>query len=213
MFPGSVSLRLCAADFSEEAKRYNESKKESSLIGELFGDAGLPFLLAPTFAAPPSLEPAVTVSPNKISSLKAVELRTLNLVKDGPDDALLDKVPFKIELKSDRYITALVLYMEASLDSDADLISAAPAEPVSSNSSACAQNGMRQMVFHMPAVEPGHEKKSLLLHGSEFPVVEGSISTRWSSVGDCIEVDIDMSARHRGKGPLPRSAAIFSLET
>jgi predicted nicotinamide N-methyase len=156
VFPGRLRLRLCATDFSAEADAYQKWRSESA-VGRLLED-GLPLSLRPRAAVPSSLELCADVDPDRVASTDAARILTVDLSTAEAAEALPERVPFRLDLKSDRHMTSLAFYLEADFDieaaaSSSSAVSAAPAN--AKEGSPFSRSGLRQTVLHLPAMVAG----------------------------------------------------------
>merc|ERR1712098_305002 len=111
------------------------------------------------------------------------------------EEATPSGLPFKLELRSDRCATALVLYLNASLGeaidapSEAATISMAPLSRQFRDKSPA--HLAQQTVLHLPAPGPP-PADGLTLQGSEFSVIEGTFSASWAPRSSRLEIVIEL---------------------
>lgn len=214
ILPHSCWLYVCAADYSAEAAYTTEGEawlrcqRSLGLDLGMLGASSMPRLtaqggraaLASDDVLPADLD---VVFQDRLASMEAHEVLNLHLPTAEIEDALPRATPFRVELRTDRCATALVLFLAASLAPQVE-VAAAPRD----GSAPCAG---RQLVLHLPALGP--PLRPLCLPGSSYEAVAGTLSmTRRLPAASgaeavlMVHVEFHALARGGGKGRLEGSA-------
>jgi len=202
VLPGRVVLCIAAADFSAEA--CDTWWRQHALDGLDLG------ALAPEATSPPACDASRVVEAARIASVQAAELLALDLADAAPEEAVPSQVPFRLTLKPDSLVTALVLYLDADLGPPGTaVVSMAPtALTASAAAGAPPAPPRRQTVLHLPAPRPS-PSRGLRLCGAEFPVLEGCFSGVWAPDSSHLQVSVEITARRGDGGPSAYSAGTF----
>mmetsp|Transcript_35310 Transcript_35310/g.75237 ORF Transcript_35310/g.75237 Transcript_35310/m.75237 type:complete len:609 (+) Transcript_35310:76-1902(+) len=163
--PSHARLLLEAVDYSEE-----QAVDAALWKGPLSMLAGLD--VSPLAPDPPSME-ITKVSKSRVTS-PAFCLADLSLATASPSQALLNSVPFELELKSGSQMSGLALRVEAPICAQTD---SEERLSVVLRLSTCCTEGF----------EP------LRISSAEHPHVRGQISTSWAA-GGCLRVSIHLDS-------------------
>lgn len=203
MIPSVCTLYVCAADYSAEAafaaggEGWRRCGEELGLNLLPLGAEALPQVPARRQAAAARDEalPALleAVPSDRVASAGAFEVAPLGRLQTP----LPQSIPFCLELRPDRFATAIVLYLDALLTDPSDghlhpvALSAAPKASGRGRGPCCG----RQVVLHLPA--PGPPLKPLVLPGYRYAALEGTLSME---AAGGLRAQVSYTARPRAEG-------------
>lgn len=217
MLPSACTLWVCAADYSAEAKFTADGedwRRRQGLLNldctPLEADA-LPQVPARGPAADEVL-PALleAVPPDRVASMAAKKVLGFAVASADVADVFPKRATFGLELRRDRCATSIVLYLDALLTQPTDgrlhpvSVSAAPR--------ACDRGrnaSGRQLLLHLPA--PGPELRPLVLPGSDYAKLEGTLSMTLPEAGGGLRLRVSLTAQARTPGNNVAASATFEL--